>query len=270
VETPLPPTPTATSVPATATITPTPVPLAATINGEPLTLAEFQAELSLARSAAGMDLAPEEQARVLEDLVERVLLAQGALESGFEIDAAELQERITALENQLGGAEALQAWINASGYTEPEFRAALRREALAAWMRDQVAAAVPQTAEQVHARQILVSSPEEADRVLANLQAGVDFAVLAEDYDPIQGGDLGWFPQGYLPFEAVEAAAFALQPGEFSQAVQTVLGLHIVQVVERDPQRPLEPDARLALQQQAVSRWVAERRSQSEIVFFTP
>ncbi len=43
------------------------------------------------------------------------------------------------------------------------------------------------------------------------LQAGADFATLAYRYDPLTGGDLGWFPRGVLTQPAVEEAAFSLQ-----------------------------------------------------------
>jgi hypothetical protein len=41
-------------------------------------------------------------------------------------------------------------------------------------------------------------------------------------------------------------------------------------VIERDPQRPLDPDARLKLQMQALQSWLAKERSQSEIQILSP
>jgi hypothetical protein len=41
-------------------------------------------------------------------------------------------------------------------------------------------------------------------------------------------------------------------------------------VLERNPQHPLSPDARLALQTQAVMDWLAQRRSQSQIEVMLP
>jgi peptidyl-prolyl cis-trans isomerase C len=158
----------------------------------------------------------------------------------------------------------------AHGYTEAQFRQSLGREMAAAWMREQIALGVPETADQAHARQILLYNSEQAEQVLALLQGGQDFADLAEDYDLVTGGDLGWFPQGYLFSSAVEEAAFNLQPGQYSGVIETPLGFHIVQLVERDPQHPLSSDARRALQLQAVSTWLAERRSQSDIAVLLP
>ena len=46
-------------------------------------------------------------------------------------------------------------------------------------MRDQIIAGVPETADQVHVRQILLPTAGEADEVYASLQSGTDFIELA-------------------------------------------------------------------------------------------
>ncbi len=264
---PLPATP--TPIPPT----PTPEPLAARVNGEAITLAEYQAELARYQAASGTSAAvqpPEDESHVLDDLIALVLLAQGAAEAGFHLDEAGLQARLDALVAQLGSSQALQDWIAAHGYTEQDFRRALARQAAAAWMRDKIIANVPENTEQVHARQILLYNLDQANQVLAQVRAGTDFATLASEYDPIAGGDLGWFPRGYLTVPELDQAVFSLQAGQVSDVIQTRLGFHIVQVIERDPAHPLEPSARLALQSRALQDWLAQRRSQSQIEVLLP
>ncbi len=145
------------------------------------------------------------------------------------------------------------------------FRRALRRSIAAAWQRDQVLAKAPTTAEQIHARQILVLNEDLANRLYAQLQAGADFATLALQVDPDSGGELGWFPKGYLLLPEIEQAAFSLQPGKYSPITKTSYGFHIVYVTERDPNRPLSADARLELQRKLLSNWLKERRAQSQV-----
>lgn len=250
--------------------TPTSVPLAATVNGEGISWAEFEAELARYQQAqaelGGTVSAEEASVIVLDDLIDQTLLAQAAAAEGYSVDDAALQARIDELAAQVGGTEALSAWQAAHGYTEADFRSALRRQMAAAWMRDRVIAAVPLAPEQVHVRQILFYNGEDAQNVFALLQEGWDFMVLAEQYDPITKGELGWFPRGYLAHPEIEAAAFALQPGEYSQVVPSAVGYHILYLVERDPARPLSPDALLTLQEHALQDWLTQRRNASTIV----
>jgi peptidyl-prolyl cis-trans isomerase C len=141
----------------------------------------------------------------------------------------------------------------------------LKRAAEAALMRDKIIADVPGTMEQVHARQILLYNDADAQSVLAQLKAGAKFDDLAATVDPVTRGDLGWFPMGYLLDANIEAAAFALQPGQFSEVIQSAVGFHIITIVERGPHL-LSPDALLVLQGRAVSDWVSQRRAQASIV----
>ncbi len=262
--TPLPPT--FTPIPPT----PTPPPLAATVNGEWITQAEFEAEVEryrAAQQAQGQEASLEAaSAAVLDDLVAQVLLAQAAREGGFEITEADLNSRLEALASQAGGAEALSKWQSAHGYTEESFRSALKRAAEAAWMRDKIIAAVPTTAEQVHARQILTYNEETARKAAEQLAGGASFVELAALYDPVTGGDLGWFPRGYLLEPKLEEVAFALQAGQYSEVIASEVGFHILYVVERDAQRPLSPDAYSIFQQRALQAWLEQERAKAIIV----
>ena len=83
------------------------------------------------------------------------------------------------------------------------------------------------------------------------LAGRIDFDEFAALVDPVTHGDIGWFPRGYLPFKAIEQAAFALQAGQMSDVTQTDLGYHILKVIERG-QHPLSADALLVLQDKAV------------------
>jgi parvulin-like peptidyl-prolyl isomerase len=61
------------------------------------------------------------------------------------------------------------------------------------------------------------------------------------------GGDVGWFGwRGGLP-AAVSEEAFALETGAVSEPVRSPLGVHLVQVVEREPGRLSLEDVRPAV-----------------------
>ncbi len=131
---------------------------------------------------------------------------------------------------------------------------------------------IGETAEQVRAAHILVASREEADSLLAELASGADFGDLARasSLDPSSrpaGGDLGWFPAGFLLVPEVDAAAWALAPGETSDVIESALGYHIVRVLERG-QHALSPDARRYLRERAVREWLQAGRAAAAIEIY--
>jgi peptidyl-prolyl cis-trans isomerase C len=261
-------TPTASLVP---TPTETPIPMAVVVNGAGIPLLEFKAELARyqqAQASLGNTVSLESANQVVsDDLIETLLLEQGAAAAGFIPDNATVQGRIDALAAQMGGADGLAVWETAHGYTEADFRSSLRRQIAAAWMRDRIASSVATTAGQVHVKQVLLYNEGDAQQALGYLQSGWNFDDLAARYDPLTKGELGWFPRGYLPSQAIEDAVFALQPGEYSAIIQDETGYHILFVVERDPDRLLSPDALLTLQERAVQNWLTQKRNESTILF---
>ena len=261
-------TPTATLTPEPPTATPEP--MALTVNGEGITVVEFDSEVQrymAAQEALGKTVSSADAASaVIEELTVQLLLAQGARANGFTLDDAALQSRIDGLAAQVGGAANLSQWQTDHGYSEQAFRSALRRGAEAAWMRDKIIAEIPSTAEQVHVQQILLYNQETAQSFLTQLNGGADFDELAFRADPVTRGDLGWVPRGYLLEPGIEAEAFALPVDGYSNVIATDVGFHIVRVLEHEPERPLSPDAYLALQELALKKWIDEQRQQATIV----
>jgi peptidyl-prolyl cis-trans isomerase C len=176
-----------------------------------------------------------------------------------------LQSRVNALATNMGGADKLTAWETANGYTDDAFKIALKREIYSDWERDQIINSVPETTDQVHALQMLVQDQINAQGLLSQLKAGKDFATLAATIDPTTGGDLGWFPQGYLTQPDVETAAFALQPGQYSDIIKSDLGYHIIYVVARDANHPLSVDARRTLQEKKLTDWLQTAKTAAQI-----
>jgi peptidyl-prolyl cis-trans isomerase SurA len=92
---------------------------------------------------------------------------------------------------------------------------------------------------------LLIPSPSQAikdslkdfaSKVAIRAKAGDDFSLLAQSYSADasgkNGGDLGWFQRGQMVPE-FEKAAFALQPGEVSDVVETRYGYHIIKCMQK-------------------------------------
>ncbi len=211
----------------------------------------------------------QEKQLVLDNMIDDMLVVQDAAKEGVAVTDAELDADMQKIISSLGGQGKFDEQLKLAGQTLDEARAMERMQMLYLKMRDRVVGSL-QTAEQVHARHILVNSQATAQALLAQIQAGADFGQVAQQssQDAVtraNGGDLGWFARGTLPAKEVEDAAFALQPGQISGVVQSAFGYHIVQVLERDPVRKLEGDQFVKVQQQAMENWLNTLRSQAKV-----
>jgi len=71
---------------------------------------------------------------------------------------------------------------------------------------------------------------------------GEDFADIAAEYsDDLSnagdGGNLDWFGRGMMVPE-FEEAAFSLELNQVSEPVETNFGVHLIEVLEKDAERP--------------------------------
>ena len=76
-----------------------------------------------------------------------------------------------------------------------------------------------------------------AKAILDSIKNGSDFAELAKKYseDPgsaVQGGDLGFVKRGVF-YPEFEAVAYSLEPNQISDIVESPVGYHIIQLLER-------------------------------------
>jgi|YelNatPaOPRAMG01_1025707.scaffolds.fasta_scaffold03508_7 parvulin-like peptidyl-prolyl isomerase len=156
-----------------------------------------------------------------------------------------------------------------AGISEQEYREMIAVELLREKLRQALAEKVPTTAEQVHARHILLDSEEEAKKVLEELKAGADFAELARKYSKDEdtkenGGDLGWFPKGEWE-PAFDAVAFSLKVGEISDVVRTSRGYHIIKVEGHEMNRELDPDYLAQKRAAALDEWLQQARYSDKV-----
>ena len=265
--------------PTTVLPTPTPDPLAATVNGYPILLATYERELARYEQAQaeleGSTDTQDYRIIVLNALIEQTLIAQAAEAEGIEITADMVDTQMRDLREAVGGTDNFQAWLESNQWdSEAEFREALHSEMLTEQIVAMVTADVPFAVEQVRARYLQVDDPELAQTLLTQIRNGDDFALRAEQHslDRVtgqNGGDLGFFARGSLLIPEVEATAFALEPGEVSEIIaitnsnETIY--YLVQVIERDPQRPLTADLRYILVQQTFETWLESLRNNADI-----
>jgi peptidyl-prolyl cis-trans isomerase SurA len=102
--------------------------------------------------------------------------------------------------------------------------------------------------------------------------SGGDFAELAARYSQDRssrgrGGSMGYISQGKFPY-SFEKAAFALQPGEVSEVVESPVGYHLI---KSGNQRPARGQVRvshiLVLDQEGTPEQAAERKARIDSIY---
>lgn len=204
---------------------------------------------------------------LVERLIDLTLLLEEAKRRDLGADP-EVKDRVADYEDQVVREVLLDRQVK-EGMTE---------EAVKARYDQFVAEFQPQS--EVHARHILVATEDEAKAIIAELDAGGDFAAIAtaksiDTGSGAQGGDLGFFTAEQMVPEFSQAA-FALEPGAHSTApVQSQFGWHVIKVEEkRDTQPPsfeeARPEIENQLSQELVNDLVTKLRADAEIEMTQP
>jgi parvulin-like peptidyl-prolyl isomerase len=269
-------------------VTPVPSPtantLAATVNDQPITLDQLDAELTRyvlgspgspdPQSEQGRQLAAQVRNDVLDALIETALIEQEAATNGVVITDQQVDDEMRVAKERAGGEALYSTWLTTNRLTEQDAREMVRRELLANAIRDRILIQLPRTAEYAHAYHIVVRTQREAEQIEAKLQNGAKFSALAQqssidDSTRADGGDLGWIARGSggVVWSEVDDAIFALQPGQTSPIVQSPIGFHILRVTERETRALTEADAAY-LQEQALTQWIAGLKARAKIERF--
>lgn len=258
--------------------------LAARVNGVGIPLSRYNREVQLAQAAvpgidprtpAGQDAIKGIRQQVLAQLIDETVIVIAAEQSGIKITDADANAELAGMVTTAGGVSGLNSYLAKRQITLADLCNEVRAQLYGARMLDRVTANLPTTAEQVHLRQIILSSASQAQNVRDQLRRGGDFAALAGQYSidsgtKSKGGDLGWVPKGILDPQ-LESVAFALQPGQVSDVVTTRFGFTVIQVTEKDASRPLSPEMMQSKKQDLYLTWLRAARDGVKIdQFVTP
>jgi peptidyl-prolyl cis-trans isomerase C len=133
--------------------------------------------------------------------------------------------------------------------------------------------------EQVKASHILIKVDPKADEsgkaearkqiemIQKKVKKGEDFEALAKEYSgcpsSTKGGDLGYFGRGQMvkPFED---AAFALEPGQVSNIVETRFGYHLIKVIEKKPPTTMSFDE----VKERIQRYLKQQRIREKVLAY--
>jgi peptidyl-prolyl cis-trans isomerase C len=275
----------AAAAPAAPAAPPKPVPaqipdVIATVNGEVINKAEFDAAVQALEGRAGGPMPSDQRDRILrgmlDDMIAFKLLVQEVAARKIVVPDADIDAQIAKVRSQFPSDAQFQQALAAQKVTVEKLRDNARTQlGVEKLLESEVAGKIAvtpaaiedfykknldkfQQTARVRASHVLISIPQNADAatkekakakaeaVLAEIKGGKDFAVVAKEnsQDPgsaASGGDLGFFQQGQM-VPAFDEVAFKLNPGEMSGVVESPFGFHIIKVAEKQAARvvPLE------------------------------
>ena len=248
----------------------------ARVNDDAITDFDLNQRIQFAIKTSGLTDSPDLRQRmspqVLRQMVDERLQIQNAKRLGVGASDAEVQQRLAEIERGAGMSPGqFKPFLQSIGV--PYEVAAQQFEAQIAWgkivrrrVRSQVdvseaeiddamnrlRANVGKTESRVAEIFVPVDRTESnadakksADRIIDQLKRGAPFAAVAQQFSQgasaQTGGDLGWILPGSLD-PTLDAAIDKLQPRQFSDAIRSPAGYHILFVVERRQFATTRPD----------------------------
>lgn len=256
------------------------------------------------------DLAARREVRkkVLDYLIDQELIVQEGKEAGLEPQQEQIDTEFEKIRKRFPSQDAFEQVMKKQNMTAERLREIIGRafivknlleakvKPLAKPVTDKDVADYYQAnkgeftdPEEVRARHILIKlssgasdeekayAKKEMQAILEEVRSGADFAELAKKHSQcpsaIRGGDLGYFARGDMvkPFEET---AFALEPGQSSEIVETEYGYHIIRLEDKKPGRQLEleevsEEIKKELQEKemdiALKNWLRPLREKADI-----
>lgn len=242
----------------------------AVIGGEFVMLSDIEQEVRMMRTS-GYSSDKGLRCDILERILEnKIILSQARVDSlqiNREMVAANLNDRINSLLNDLGGEEAVEQYFGKSvNKLREEWNRQLEDMSLVQQEQQQIARKIPEVSPydvrsymdttevsrlpeipaQYQMSQICVYPDREAAKIAAKekllgirerIVAGERFSTLARLYsednsNAMSGGDLGMASKTVF-WASFSDAAMALKPGMVSNIVETPDGYHIIEMISK-------------------------------------
>jgi foldase protein PrsA len=153
--------------------------------------------------------------------------------------------------------------------SDVEFRDIARTNLLATKLLQFLAENIATSSQQVHLNIIIVANTADADKAKSRIQAGESFAAVAKQVSldaasKANGGDIGWFPPGILPFDNT---IFNLDTGIVSDPVQLTDSTQyaLFMVSEKAANLDIDPNNLEMLKSRALLNWLAGEEPQHSI-----
>ena len=264
----------------------------ARVNGRPILRRDFDLAVQIQfrgrRNPVGLKELRATRDAVLERLIEQELLYQKASRNDVSVPDKEVETEFETMKKGFPSPRDFGEALRQNGVSETQFKEQLRRSLVVTrFVEREVVGDLKVTDEDVrryydqnpvemnrpeavHLAQILVrvapdasqesrtTARQKIEEILKEVRAGGAFGDAARRYsegpEATKEGDTGWMARGKGP-PAIVQAAFALQPGQTSDVIESRLGFHILKVLEKRPEGPIPfEEAKDAIRAKLVGR----------------
>ncbi len=243
----------------------------AVVDNEIILQSELEFQTSIYASQRGMDpKSPELKKQILNSMIdEKLVYAQAELDSIIISDeeiSQRIEYQIQMLKQQYGSVENIEKMYNMTiEKIKRELREDVRKNLMVQRLREKNFAPVEASRREVEEfyysfKDSLGMIPEKlriyhifrnpkttdrlkkqyfdfANSILDSIKRGASFEEMAKKYseDPgskAYGGDLGFVKKGVF-YPEFESAAYSLETGDISDVIETPVGYHIIELLER-------------------------------------
>ena len=263
----------------------------ATVNGDPISLAEFQERFGRTGVKPEREAEREIKVEFLNRLIERKMMLTEAQRKRIKVGLSEINKKMEALHTEYG--KDIRDLIASQGVDFEKWKSDIWEEIMieqliAREVNRRISVAPSDVRrfyqanlqefdrpERVRVRQIVVATEEEARKVEELLQAGTDFASLAREKstapEAVQGGDLGYFARGEMPEEF--NVVFGLPKGGISGIVKSPYGFHVFKLEEKrsagrmgldEASKGIAEKLRREKEDKRYKQWLKELRSRTK------
>lgn len=236
---------------------------AARVNGEPITLVEYNNVVNRTKTQyaqmlrmdfntpTGAQMLQNIQTTTINDLVNNEVLAQAAEKKDLSVESEEINNEIESIKTKSfnGDQKLFNEALSLNKITMSQLKESVEKSKLIEKIRKQLTDDIKVTDkelkdyyqknkqqytqnEEVKASHILVKDQKLADSIYEQIKKGAKFEDLAKKHstDPgskDKGGDLDYFGKGKMVPE-FEKAVWALKENEVSKPVKSNFGYHII------------------------------------------
>lgn len=245
----------------------------AKVNKDTISQSQLDKRISKQNKINGTAVTADSKKQVLDAMIDELLTVQAAKKEGVAPNKQEIDQKLKEIKQSFKNDKEYRDALKEFGFTDKEMNEYLAQQISAAKLKDKITKGISvsddeakkyyednkaemKQPESVKIRVILVNTEDEANKIIADLKSGQDFAQIAKEKskDSMSKADGGLVAdkQSGIEYWAkgqgldqvfgkdMEDATFNLKKGEYStKAIKGQNGFYIIKIEDKKEAKPL-------------------------------